>query len=231
MVDEQVEPLAAHTRTLIRILFIGNSYTTRNDLPALLTTIAASSVAPRRLETATVAAGGASLKRHWNAPHARMLLDAAAWDYVVLQEQSTFPLKSPKRFHESVRLFDAEIKAQGAQTVLYLAWARAGAADTQDAITEAVMQIGTEIGALVAPVGPAWQLAAQECAQVPLYAKDGSHPTPAGSYLAACVFYASLYRASPVGLALPERLGLGEETGKCLQQVAARNTIIPQRGG
>ena len=33
-----------------------------------------------------------------------------------------------------------------------------------------------------------------------LYFSDGSHPSPAGSYLAACTFYATLFHASPVGL-------------------------------
>jgi hypothetical protein len=33
-----------------------------------------------------------------------------------------------------------------------------------------------------------------------LYSKDGLHPTPAGSYLAALVMYGQLYGKSPMGL-------------------------------
>ncbi len=36
--------------------------------------------------------------------------------------------------------------------------------------------------------------------QLNLYFSDGSHPSPIGSYVAACVFYATLYGKSPVGL-------------------------------
>ena len=35
---------------------------------------------------------------------------------------------------------------------------------------------------------------------IQLYDKDGSHPSPAGTYLTACVFYTVLSKKSPVGL-------------------------------
>jgi nitrate/nitrite transporter NarK len=38
--------------------------------------------------------------------------------------------------------------------------------------------------------------------------EDGSHPTAAGSYLAACVFFATLFDQRPVGTAVSDRLGV-----------------------
>lgn len=43
------------------------------------------------------------------------------------------------------------------------------------------------------PVGPAWQRVRKETGRIALYQRDHSHPTPAGSYAAACVFYSVLY--------------------------------------
>ena len=101
--------------------------------------------------------------------------------------------------HENVRLFDAAIRAAGARTALYLTWARLNAPQSQRAITDAYTSIGREIGATVVPVGVAWeQVLAAPDAPV-LHDKDGSHPTPAGSYLAACVFLAALFDESPAG--------------------------------
>jgi hypothetical protein len=115
----------------------------------------------------------------------------------VLQEQSTFPIKNAARFHESVRLFDEAIRAAGARTVLYLTWARAHAPDTQRTLTEAYRAIGRELGADVVPAGIAWE----RCLALPrhpvLHDKDGSHPTLAGSYLAACCFLPTLFGESP----------------------------------
>lgn len=178
----------------IRMLFIGNSYTSRNNLPKLLERIAKGAAVRRTIETRAVVAGGASLRRHWNAGEALTLLRGSAWNHVVLQEQSTLPIKNPARFKESVRLFDREIRQSGARTVLYLTWARENAPDSQDVLTRAVLEIANELGALVAPVGPAWQRAQATDPGIRLYEKDGSHPTPAGSYLAAEVFYATLFQ-------------------------------------
>ncbi len=204
----------------MNVLFIGNSYTNRNNLPDLLIALAASRHASEPLETERILANGASLRQHWNAGTARESIGRGGWDYVVLQEQSTLPLKNPARYHENVRLFDADIKASGGRTVLYGTWPRQSAPDGGAALNEAVQTIAQEIGALVAPVGTAWTQLLKTHPQVSLYDRDGSHPSPAGSYLAACVFYATLFRESPIGVPMPERLGLDEKVAACIQEAA-----------
>lgn len=205
---------------LSRILFIGNSYTSRNQLPRLLADLAAAASQPRRVDVAAIVAGGASLRRHWNAGLAQKALASTAWDYVVLQEQSTLPLKNAVRYHENVRLFDAEIVRHGARTVLYLTWARQQAQDTQDGIARAVESIAAEIGALVVPVGRAWQAALGQGGELRLYTDDGSHPTWAGSYLAACMFHVSLFGESPPGFAVSDALELDRAVAARLHAVA-----------
>ena len=142
-----------------RILFIGNSYTTRNQLPRLLVHLAAASARPTHVEVATIFAGGATLRRHWNAGIAQKTLASSPWDYVVLQEQSTLPVKNPQRYHENVRLFAPEIVKHGAKVALYLTWARQSSLHTQEQITRAVEDIAAEVGAKVLPVGSAWRAA------------------------------------------------------------------------
>lgn len=203
-----------------RILFIGNSYTSRNQLPRLLTNLAAATAHPTRVETDAIVAGGASLRRHWNAGVAQETLARSRWDYVALQEQSTLPLKNPARYHDNVRLFDAEIARRGAKTVLYLTWARQQAMHTQDSINRAVEDIAAEIHALVVPVGRAWQAAAAKDGDLPLYADDGSHPTTAGSYLAACVFHVSLFGEAPRGFSVSDALRLDRGVAESLHSVA-----------
>jgi len=176
-----------------RILFIGNSYTSRNNLPRLLANLAAVAQHPRTLHVESIVAGGASLRRHWNAGKAQQAISNGAWNYVVLQEQSTLPVKNSHRYHDNVRLFAAEIVAHEARTVLYLTWSRQSAPQTQDVITRAVTDISGEVNAVVVPVGETWQRVLRESPEIRLYTEDGSHPTPAGSYLAACVFHVALF--------------------------------------
>jgi hypothetical protein len=56
------------------------------------------------------------------------------------------------------------------------------------------------MNAVVAPVGMAWKKALAADPKLVLHQADKSHPNPKGSYLAACVFYATLLDKSPVGL-------------------------------
>ena len=188
----------ADPRPGARVLFIGNSFTARNNLPGLIAQLAAAR--GTRVEHRLISAGGASLRNHWNAGNARKAIDDGRYDYVVLQEQSTLPVKNAKRMHENIRLFDEAITAAGAKTILYMTWARQHAPQSQQAITDAYTSIGRELGATVVPAGLAWQRLLRKHDQPALHDKDGSHPTLAGSYLAACVFLAVLFEENPAGI-------------------------------
>jgi hypothetical protein len=189
----------------IRVLFIGNSFTQRNDLPFLIASLAAQR--GLGLKHQLISAGGASLKRHWNAGTAVSAIRSGSYDFVVLQEQSTLPVKNAARMADSIRLFDAEIKQDGAKTALFMTWAREHSPQHQPVIADAYNSIGQEIGAVVVPVGLAWQRFISKHDSSLLYDADQSHPSLAGSYLAACVFITTLLKASPVGLGeLPPEL-------------------------
>jgi hypothetical protein len=180
----------------LEILFIGNSFTARNNVPGLIEQLMAER--GKKLKSQLIWAGGASLRAHWNAGQAVRAITDGHFDYVVLQEQSTLPIKNAKRMHENIRLFDEAIKAAGAKTVLYMTWARLHSPESQQAITDAYESIGREIGATVVPVGVVWQGFLRKYDKPVLHDKDQSHPSLAGSYLAACVFLASLLNENPM---------------------------------
>jgi hypothetical protein len=201
----------------LRVLFIGNSFTARNDLPGMIAGLAAAR--GKSLEHRLISAGGASLRTHWNAGEAQKAIREGHYEHVVLQEQSTLPVKNAQRMHENIRLFDGAIKAARAKTVLYMTWARQDAPESQQAITDAYAGIARELAATVAPVGLAWQRFLRRHDRPVLHDRDQSHPTLAGSYLAACVFLAVLLRENPVGSS-GEAAGLSEKDGALLQKVA-----------
>jgi hypothetical protein len=178
-----------------RLLFVGNSFTARNDLPELINQL--TSARGVKAEYALLSVGGASLRTHWNKGEARTAIERGKFDYVVLQEQSTLPIKNAARMRENVLLFDQAIRAAGAKTVLYMTWARKHMPDKQKVITEAYESIGREIGALVVPVGRVWWRFIADHDAPGLHDKDHSHPTVAGSYLAAWAFLLTLFGKSP----------------------------------
>ena len=201
----------------LKVLFIGNSFTARNNLPGLIGQLAAAR--GKTVEYRLISAGGASLRRHWNAGEALKAIKDGHYDCVVLQEQSTLPVKNAQRMHESVRLFDEAIKAAGAKTVLYMTWARRHTPEAQQAISDAYLSIGKELGATVIQVGLAWKDFLGKHDEPVLHDKDQSHPSLAGSYLAACVFLAVLFKESPVGIE-SEVAGLSAKDRALLQKTA-----------
>jgi hypothetical protein len=203
----------------LNLLFIGNSFTQRNDLPGLLAAMAQDRDVCIRHNL--ISAGGASLRTHWNAGRAAKEIEAGDYDYVVLQEQSTLPVKNPQKMAENVRLFDEIAKQAGAKTVLYMTWARQFAPESQKAITDAYNSIGDELGAIVVPVGIAWQKFVAKHTQPSLYDRDQSHPSLAGSYFAACVFLVALLKINPVGI-VSGGAGLEESDRKILQTAASK---------
>ena len=193
--------MAKRSPQTVRMLFVGNSFTARNDVPGMLAQLALSPDGEGvTIEHRLIQRGGASLRMHLNKGEAPAAIQDERYDYVVLQEQSTLPIKNPTRMHESVREFDALIRAAGARTVLYMTWARLEAApDAQQRITDAYTSIGREIGAIVVPAGLAWRAFLAKHRTPLLHDADKSHPTLAGSYLAACTFHATLFGGSPPG--------------------------------
>lgn len=199
------------------VLFIGNSFTARNNLTELIGQFAQSR--GRTLISRSITAGGASLRTHWNAGEAVKAIQTGEYDSVVLQEQSTLPIKNAVRMNENVRLFDEVIRASGLKTFLYMTWARQQSPETQTAITDAYVHIGQERGATVVPVGSAWQRFLATHEQPILHDKDGSHPSAAGTYLAACVFYATFFAESPVGIEV-DTPGIDHKDRSLLQTTA-----------
>lgn len=80
--------------------------------------------------------------------------------------------------------------------------------------------IAQELHVTVAPVGSAWMAAVRAHPELTLWQNDGSHPTEQGTYLAACVFYATIFEESPTGLNY--RAGLSKNVATTLQTIASK---------
>jgi hypothetical protein len=115
----------------LKVLFIGNSYTSVNDLPAVVAGLA-EAAGGRKIDVDRHLVGGCTLERHVKDQKAIDKIRAEKWDVVVLQEQSLRPVIDRQSMHEYARLLDAEIKKQGAKTIFSLTWARQHVPDMQE---------------------------------------------------------------------------------------------------
>ncbi len=92
----------------------------------------------------------------------------------------------------------------------------------QARVIDTYTEVGRRTGAAVAPVGDAWASVRRSHPEVNLYQVDGHHPSPEGTYLAACVLVATIFGKSPVG-APP--LQLAASVAAILQH-AAEETVL-----
>ena len=218
----------------LRVLFIGDSFTYVNELPTVLASLASDVTSPVSVTVSEYAPGGATWEDQDSDAAVGPLIQQG-WDYVVLQDQSQQPWLYYGGIKPALLSLDAKIKAAGAKTMLFMTWARKvqlGVTSSQRfeedmAINNYYERHAAAVGAEVSPVGRAWERVLRDPA-MSLHSDDGVHPNEGGTYLAACVFYAALTHASPVGLG-SGGLSVTPEERALLQQAAWDTHIAGQR--
>jgi hypothetical protein len=191
------------TRKELSVLFIGNSLTYVNDVPAIVAAIAEAD-GRKRIIYQTVAFPDFSLEDHWRHGDARKAIADGRWDFVVLQQGPSALPASRALLLEYTRRFGADINRVGAQPALYMVWPSAARQGDFDRVSESYRLASKDVGGLLFPVGEAWRAAWRRNPRLALYSSDGLHPTVLGSYLAALVIYENLCVCAPTKL--PTRL-------------------------
>ncbi len=95
----------------------------------------------------------------------------------------------------------------------------------QERVKETYIELGNEFSATISPVGEAFNNSIQTDPDslYNLYAPDNYHPSLKGSYLGACVFYATMFGRTPIGLEF-NPFGTNEEKER--YQEIAHNTVF-----
>jgi len=225
-----------------KVLFLGNSYTGVNNLPQLVKDVALSF--NDTIYTDQNIPGGYQLIMHTTNATTLSKIASNNWDNVVIQEQSQKPSCSPTQVASDVypyaQILCDSIRANYScsEPVFYMTWGRKNGdasnctayppictyAGMQQRLRESYMQMSTDNNATTSPVGVAWKTVRDSFPLIELYNPDESHPSIYGSYLAACVFYATLYQKSPIGSTyIPAAINASDALN--LQTIAS-NTVL-----
>lgn len=198
-----------------RALFLGNSYTYYNNLPQLTSDVALSVGDTLIVDSNTP--GGTSFSDHVTNPTSLALIGEGGWDYVILQEQSQMPSFPIGQVEQDVFPFATQLNDliltdnPCAETMFYMTWGREeGDASNcafwppvctyegmDDLLRERYVMMAEMNEAEVSPVGAVWRHIRENYPDINLYASDGSHPSPEGSYAAAVCFYTSIFKKNP----------------------------------
>jgi hypothetical protein len=208
------------------ILFVGNSYTYENDVPGLVQALAVAAGSPVAVET--VANPDYALIDHWNGgSSARAEIAKGGWKYVVLQQGPSSVEVNRDTLRLATKLFDAEVRRIGGTTALFSAWPQQDRRVDFPRAIESYQIAARDVNGVFLPVAAAWIEAWNRDPTIGLYASDGLHASPAGSYLTALVIFSKLTGQSPIGspaqiaLAGGGKLSVTAPLATLLQQAAA----------
>ena len=193
------------------VLFIGNSFTFYNNMPYIFKDIAESK--GKKVHVDTVVTGGKDLKFHSERSKTYQMIQTRKWDYVILQGHSnefaqpdfkvdslTFPFA--KKMVDSVRKYNP-----CARILFYMTWgykngnkkwkAIASYDSMQLRIERQYLIFADKLSTGVSPVGMVWKEVRESNPEINLYQEDRFHPILAGSYLAACTHFTTIFGESP----------------------------------
>ena len=198
----------------MKVLFVGNSYTYFYDMPKAIFAPLSESIGYETDVTA-VTAGGYYLSQFADPENPegqrlREVIQNQHYDAVVLQEQSTYPVRDPEAFIRSVGKMRELLSPHTHTFVLYATWGRhencpilrdlgLSSAEMTDRLSFAYHKAAERHGMDVADVGRAFAAYAEQHGQDGLFDPDGSHPSALGSRIAAETILAALTAALAKG--------------------------------
>lgn len=189
----------------LKVLFVGNSYTSRNQLPQVAF-VEVARAAGCEVEVTSITRGGYRLCRfaepeNEHGIRLRQATTGVHYDCAVLQEQSLTPITDEAVFLAGVAAVKALISAD--RFVLYATWGRNDGSEdletlglTRQEMTEklsaAYNKAGKQYGMRVAEAGKAFLEYSADHDPDDLYDPDKSHPSALGSAIAAKVIFAQV---------------------------------------
>jgi len=193
------------------ILFIGNSYLYYNDSLHNHFKRIVQEKNPNfdvsNIKSSTIS--GAKLEHH-NLDHLikpKAIGFIEKFDLVILQGGSGEALTPENRnsFSKKVKEYTDKIKSVNSKAALFMIPSYVKPHKNYDPnliriIEDMYVKAGQRNKILVMPVGLAFEKAYEKMPNINLHKPDGTHPDLLGTYLAACVVYASIYKESPVGV-------------------------------
>jgi hypothetical protein len=205
----------------LRVLFIGNSLTSTNNLPGMVEQLAAAE-GETAVSTESVVFGGYSLEDHWQRGDALRAIDKGGWDVVVLQQGPSALPESRALLVQYAQMFAEKIRAVGARPAMYSVWPELSRDQAWDSVTASYADAARAVNGFLLPAGEALREALRRDPSLQLFEGDGFHPSALGSYLAALVMFSRLTEHTPAGMApLAPPMPLNSSTAQVLEASAA----------
>ena len=209
-----------------RILFVGNSLTSANDMPFFFVALAESAKVSPAPSVQVYWEPDFALIDHWNVGFAQSLITGNKFSVVVLQQGPSSVAVNRDTLRLAAKLFAPLIRGGGGMPAMLSVWPTADRAVDFDRATESYQIAAQDVNGAMIPSGEVWRAAWKKDPSLPFYSPDGLHPSALGSYAMALSLLGILYDRSVVGLPSTlqlsngERLAIDPKVAAIVQQAA-----------
>jgi len=206
------------------LLFIGNSHSSSNNLPYLVTSLIETGQ-PGTIANGSLAPGGGFLDERLNDGTTNDVLIGRAWTHVILQAQKYSSTGLYYYPTDAAEEWIRRIHAQNATPIMFPEWPRRGNTEEGPRIHDLHLSIASREPACVAPIGHAWEESIARYPEINLYANDGNHNNLKGALLTAYVFYEVITGKSAAELPYRADIEVSEIVQERLRDVASYTLI------
>jgi len=229
---ENEPPLINKPLADYELLFIGNSHSSKNALPDLVTILIEKGL-PNSSANAALAPGGQFLQERLNDGVTMESLTSRSWSHVILQAQKYSSTGLYWYSTESAEEWVRRVKAREATPIMFPEWPRRGNFEEGVRVHELHLEIDAHEPTCVAPIGLAWDEVISIYPQLELHAPDGNHSNLTGALLSAFVFYQVITKQSAADLPYISQIGVSKVNQEKLRDIAsyivADNIQCPQQ--
>ena len=177
-------------KSVLKILFVGNSLTYTNDLPQLVQEMGKYDNV--NIEYSAFLFPNYSLEDHWNEGKVQKEIEKGHYDFVVAQQGPSALPESQVLLLEYARRLAEVCRKNNVPMALYMVWPSSSRFFDLDNIIDSYTQAAKQTQSMLCPAGLAWKYAWQSTPSLPLYGNDNFHPSMTGSVLAAFTVYGTL---------------------------------------
>lgn len=189
-VSPAISILAANPVKTTKVLFVGNSLTYTNQLPAVVEEMA--KLDGKAITSTSFLYPDYSLEDHWNDGQVEDAIEKGNYDFVVFQQGPSALPESQILLVNYATRFAAVCKKHNSTMLLYMVWPSKARLFDLDGVINSYTKAAEKTNSLLCPAGLAWKYAWQADPSITLYGPDGFHPGIDGSVLAALTIYGVL---------------------------------------
>lgn len=180
------------TNVATKILFVGNSLTYTNDLPAIVTKLAEKKGV--KIETEMLAHPNYALEDHLNDGAIQSLLANKHFDFVVVQQGPSSQSEGRAMLLNDGARIKGLCDTYNSKLAFFMVWPAYSNFQTFDGVIKNYTDAAVATNSLLCPVGKIWKEYMITTNDYSYYGPDMFHPSQMGSEKAAQIIYETLFK-------------------------------------